>query len=223
MCSQGVIEPSQSEWASPVVLVPMSDGSLRFCVDCRRLNALNVKDSYPLPRMDDCLDSLGKAAFFSTLECNSGYWQIPVSEPDRPKTAFTSHAGTFQFRRMPFGICNAPATFQRTLDILLAGYRWQSCLVYLDDVIVFSNTFKDHIRHVEQVLKALDGAGFSLKFRSATQPLIEEMRSQGSKKQTWNRKSLRLLEGRPGHSSDPSDIASLLALLSRHRCLQEPN
>ncbi|CDF40036.1 retrotransposon protein [Chondrus crispus] len=136
---------------------------LRFCVDYRRLNAITVKDSYPLPKMEDCLDSLGDAKCFTTLDCNSGYWQIPVAEADREKTTFTCHEGCYQFRRMPFGLCNAPATFQRTLDILLSGYRWKSCLVYFDDIIIFSNFIEEHSTHVQQVLKVLQDAGLSLK------------------------------------------------------------
>ena len=118
MLKAGVIEPATSEWASPVVLITKKDGSIRFCVDYRKLNALTVKDSYPLPRMDECLDSLGDATIFSTLDCNSGYWQIPIEERDRDKTAFVTHCGVHRFKRMPFGLCNAPATFQRALDML---------------------------------------------------------------------------------------------------------
>jgi Reverse transcriptase (RNA-dependent DNA polymerase) len=109
MLKAGVIEPSTSEWASPVVLVPKPDGSMRFCIDYRRLNAITVRDSYPLPRMDECIDSLGDARVFSTLDCNSGYWQIPVNPGDREKTTFTSHEGLYKFLRMPFGLRNAPA------------------------------------------------------------------------------------------------------------------
>jgi len=132
MLDAGVIEPASSEWASPIVLVPKKDGSLRFCVDYRRLNAKTVVDSYPLPRIDDCLDSLGDAAIFTTLDCNAGYWQVPVAPEDRDKTTFTSYLGTYRYVRMPFGLRNAPATFQRALDIVLSGVRWQACLIYLD-------------------------------------------------------------------------------------------
>ena len=119
MLDAGVIEPAGSEWASPVVLVPKKDGSLRFCIDYRRLNTKTAADAYPLPRMDDCLDSLGDAAIFTTLYCNSGYWQIPVAPEDGDKTTSTTHIGTFRHTRMPFGLRNAPATFQRALDIIL--------------------------------------------------------------------------------------------------------
>ena len=124
-----------------------------------------MKDTYPLLRIDECIDSMGEAQFFTTLDANSGYWQIPVAKEDRDKTTFTSHAGYYRFKRMPFGLCNAPATFQRTLDILLAGLRWKACLVYLDDVIIFSKTFDEHVEHVQDVLNILQRAGISLKFK----------------------------------------------------------
>ena len=165
MFSEQAIEAAQSEWANPVVLVNKPDGSLRFCIDYRKRNALTVKDTYPLPRMDECLDSLGDAVVFSTLDCNSGYWQIPIAEEDRDKTTFTYHAGTYRFVRMPFGLCNAPATFQRTVDILLMKFRWRTCLVYLDDIIIFSKTLDENIQHVDEILIVLCEAGMSLKLR----------------------------------------------------------
>ncbi len=118
-----VIEPTISEWAAPVLFVPKKDGKLRFCIDYRKLNEVTVKDSYPIPRMDDCLDSLGEATIFTGLDAYSGYWQMNVAKKDRHKTAFTCHAGTFQCVRMPFGLTNAPATFQRGLDMVLSKYK----------------------------------------------------------------------------------------------------
>ena len=165
MLRAGVIEPATSEWASPVVLVPKPDGSMRFCIDYRRLNTVTVRDSYPLPRMDECIDSLGDARVFSTLDCNSGYWQIPVSPADKEKTTFTSHEGLFQFLRMPFGLKNAPATFQRFVDITLAGLTWKVCLVYLDDIIVYSRSREDHLAHLDEVLHRLYRAGLSLNLK----------------------------------------------------------
>jgi len=159
----GVIEPSQSEWSFPVVMVPKPDGSPRFCVDYRRLNDVTVKDTYPLPRMDDCIDFLGEASVSSLLDCNSGYWQIPVAVEDQDKTTFTCHDGTYKYIRLPFGLTNAPATFQRASDMILSGVKWKTCLVYLDDVIVFSRTVEEHITHLDEVFGLLSRAGVSLK------------------------------------------------------------
>ena len=105
--------------------------------------------------MDECIHSLGEANVFTTLDCNLGYWQIPVAERDQDKTTFTCHEGTYRYKRMPFGLTNAPATFQRTLDIALSAFKWKSCLVYLDDVIVFSQDLKSHFTHVEAILETL--------------------------------------------------------------------
>ena len=165
MLEHGVIEPATSEWASPIVFVPKKDGTKRFCVDYRRLNAVTSPDAYPLPRIDDCIDSLGDAVIFTTLDANAGYWQIPVAPEDRDKTTFTCHKGTFRYLRMPFGLRNAPATFQRALDIILSGVRWQTCLIYLDDVIVFSRSTEQHVRDVDHVLSLLRAAGVTLKLK----------------------------------------------------------
>ena len=159
----GVIEPAMSEWAAPVLFVPKKDGKLRFCIDYRRLNSMTVKDTYPLPRMDECIDSLGDAQYFTTLDAYSGYWQMRIRKQDRPKTAFVCHAGTFQCTRMPFGLTNAPACFQRALDLVLTKYKWKTCLVYLDDVIIFSKNLDDHIAHVDEILDTLSAAGVTLK------------------------------------------------------------
>ena len=161
MLAKGVIEPATTDWASPIVFVPKPDGSLRFCVDYRRLNALTIRDSYPIPRMDECIDSLGEAVIFSTLDCNSGYWQIPVAQEDKDKTAFISHYGLYRWLRMPFGLKNAPGTFQRAADIILASVKWQFALVYLDDIIVYSKSIEEHLDHLASVLKLLQRAGLN--------------------------------------------------------------
>jgi hypothetical protein len=155
MLKAGVIEPSSAEWASTVVLVRKSDGSMRFCIDYRRLNALTLKESYPLPRMDDCIDSLGDATIFSTLDCNSGYWQIPVLPEDRDKTSFTSHEGFYRFTRMPFGLTNAPAPFQRMfhMELFSLSGRYHRLLSFVEA----------HVRHLDGVLERLYRAGLSLK------------------------------------------------------------
>lgn len=159
----GVIEPSQAEWSFPVVLVPKPDGSPRFCVDYRRLNDLTVKDAYPLPRMDDCIDFLDEATVLSMLDANAGYWQIPVAPEDRDKTTFTCHEGTYRYIRLPFGLTNAPATFQRAIDMILSGVKWKTCLVYLDNIIVFSTSPEEHLAHLNEIFGLLARAGVSLK------------------------------------------------------------
>ena len=149
--------------ASPVVLVPKKDGSLRFCVDYRRLNSLTRKDVYPLPRVDDILTSLGEAKYFTSLDLASGYWQIKLDADARQKSAFTTHNGLFEFTRMPFGLCNAPATFQRVMQRVLSGLEYHCCFVYLDDVLVASKTFQDHLQHLRQVFSRLRSALLRLK------------------------------------------------------------
>jgi hypothetical protein len=165
MLKAEVIEPATSEWASPIVLVAKPDGSTRFCVDYRRLHAVTVRYSYPLPRMDECIDSLGDAKISTTLDCNYGYWKILVRLEDREKTTFTSHKGLYWFLRMPFGLRNAPATFQRFVDITLSGLTWKTCLVYLDDIIVFSKTPTEHMAHLDAVLHRLYRAGRTLNLK----------------------------------------------------------
>ena len=162
MMSKQIIKPSTSPWASPIVLVRKKDGTLRFCVDYRKLNALTRKDAYPLPRIDDALDTLAGSKWFTTLDLISGYWQVEVSDEDREKTAFCTPDGLFEFNVMPFGLCNAPATFQRLMDAVLAGLQWNSCLVYLDDVIIPGKDFEDHLQNIRIVLERLRQAGLKL-------------------------------------------------------------
>ena len=163
MLANGVIEPSTSPWASPIVLVQKKDGSMRFCVDYRKVNDVTQKDAYPLPRIDTTLDTLHGSQWFSTLDLLSGYWQVEVAKSDRLKTAFCATEGLFQFRVMPFGLCNAPATFQRLMDLVLAGLQWSECLVYLDDVIVLGRTFDEHLCNLQSVFQRLREAGLRLK------------------------------------------------------------
>ena len=151
MQQRGVVQPLASAWASPIVIVPKKDGTSRFCVDFRRVNAVTKKDVYPLPRTDDILDTLGGSQYFSTLDLSSGYWQIELDPATRDKSAFTSHCGLYEFTRMPFGLCNAPATFQRLMQVVLSGLGGKFCFVYIDDILVCSKTFEEHIYHLKQV------------------------------------------------------------------------
>ena len=168
MLTWGQIEPSDSPWASPVVLVTKKDGLTRFCVDYRRLNSLTVKDAYPLPRIDDSLRLLGNQQWFSTMDLASGYWQVAMSPEAKRKAAFVTNEGLFQFRVMPFGLCNAPATFERLMDRVLCGMRWSRCLVYLDDVISFGKTVPEAILRLEEVLARLSDFGLQLKAKKCT-------------------------------------------------------
>ena len=163
MLSMNVIEPTRSPWAAPIVLVTKKDGSTRFCVDYRKLNEVTIADAYPLPRCDDLLSSLHGKKYFSALDLESGYWQIPMSVADKEKTAFVTPFGAWQFKVMPFGLRNAPATFQRTMDAVMAGAKWVHCLVYIDDVLIFSNSFDEHLEHIKDVFKRLVSHNFKLK------------------------------------------------------------
>ena len=163
MLQAGVIEPSSSPWASPVVLVRKKDGSLRYCLDYRKLNDVTKKDSYPLPRIDDSLDVLGKANYFSTLDLASGYWQIPLTDEAKEKSAFCTNSGLWQFTVMSFGLTNAPATFQRLMERVLAGLQWHTCLVYIDDIIIFSETIDDHLEQIQNIFHRLKQAKLKLK------------------------------------------------------------
>ncbi|KAI7796732.1 hypothetical protein IRJ41_005254, partial [Triplophysa rosa] len=160
MLEMGVIEESNSDWASPIVLVPKTDGSVRFCVDYRKVNAVSKFDAYPMPRVDELLDRLGSARFYSTLDLTKGYWQIPLSPLSKEKTAFTTPFGLHQFVTLPFGLFGAPATFQRLMDRILRPHTAYAA-AYLDDIIIYSNDWQRHIQHLRAVLGALRAAGLT--------------------------------------------------------------
>ena len=158
-----VIRKSHSPYASNVVLVKKKDGSLRFCIDLRKLNNITVKDSYNLPRIDDTLDAIQGAKWFSTLDLKSGYWQVEIAEGDKHKTAFSvGNLGFFEFNRMPFGLTNAPATFQRLMETCMGDLYLDYCLIYLDDVVIFSKTYEEHLERLDAVFKRLHAAGLKV-------------------------------------------------------------
>lgn len=158
-----VIQESCSPFASPIVLVKKKDGSLRMCVDYRQLNNRTCKDAFPLPRIEETLDSLSGAQWFSTIDLSSGYHQIPVTESDRPKTTFCTPFGLFEFNRMPFGLCNAPSTFQRLMERIFGDQNGQSLWLYLDDIIIFSSDADGHLKRLEMVLGRLQREGIKAK------------------------------------------------------------
>ena len=165
MLTNGVIEESSSPWSSPIVLVAKPDGSARMCIDYRKLNAVTKKCAFPLVRCDDALEALANTKYFSTMDMNSGYLQIPVHPEDIEKTSFSTPWGLYQYRRMPFGLVGAPATFQRLVNVVLRGLNFETCMAYLDDILVHGSTFEEHLQRLEQVLKRLRTANLKLKPR----------------------------------------------------------
>lgn len=164
MLQEEFIEPATTVWESPIVFAPKKDGTLRFCVDYRTLNNVTIHDSYPLRRMDECIDSMGEGRIFSTLAANSGYWQVEIDEKGRKNRLYKSP------RLVP--ICSdtiwpqsAHATFQRAMNVILSSLKWQSALVYLDDIIVFSKTVRDRLTHLRLVLTVLQNAVVTLKLK----------------------------------------------------------
>ena len=164
MLDLGAIRPSNSPWASAIVLVRIKDGRLRFCIDLRKLNNRMVKDAYSLPRIESILDSLGGAQIFSTLDLKAGYWQVEMAEECKAYTAFTfGPLGFYECDTMPFGATNAPATFQRLMHDCLGELNMNWCIVYLDDIIILSDTKEEHLKRLEAVFQKLCAAGLKLK------------------------------------------------------------
>ena len=158
----GVIEPSCSPFASPVVIVSKPDGKSRFCTDFRRLNSLTIPDGFPMQRIDDLIDKVGQAKFLTKIDLSRGYWQVPMEDSSIPLSAFVTSHGHFQWRYMPFGLRNAPATFQRLVNRVLAGLE-SFTGSFLDDIIIFSSSWSDHIRHIQQVFDRIRSAGLTIK------------------------------------------------------------
>ena len=162
LLDKGVIKPSQSNYASPIVLVRKKSGALRMCVDYRQLNSKVKRDAYPLPRIDESLDVLGGAKYFSTIDLASAYNQVEVDPADRHKTAFTTPFGLFEYNRMPFGLGGAPATFQRVMQTIFRDELLEVLIVYLDDIIVFSQDIKTHLQRLEMVFRRLREHGLKI-------------------------------------------------------------
>ena len=162
MLEAGVIEECQSPWAANVVVVKKKNGNSRLCIDYRKLNEITITDSFPMPRVDDIFDSMKGAKWFSSLDLASGYWQMEMKEEDKDKTAFRTHNGLYRFKRMPFGLKNAPASFQKMMNIVLRGYEGNFAHVYIDDINVYSKTFEEHMEHLEKVFERIKEAGLKM-------------------------------------------------------------
>eukprot|EP00914_Ancora_sagittata_P022935 GHVO01045525.1.p1 GENE.GHVO01045525.1~~GHVO01045525.1.p1 ORF type:complete len:160 (-),score=15.05 GHVO01045525.1:10-489(-) len=155
MLDLGVIRPSCSPYASPVILITKKDGSVKMAVDFRALNKVTKKDQYSIPRIESLRENIGYCKFFVALDLHSGYWQIPLRPEDCEKTAFVTHYGLYEFVTQPYGLCNAPATFQRLMDRLFGDLRWKQVLVYIDDIIIGGQTYDEVLEKLEIVLTRL--------------------------------------------------------------------
>ena len=162
MLKQNIIVESKSEWNSPLVVVPKKNGDLRLCVDFRKLNSITVRPQYPMPNTHAMFDSLQGNRYFSTLDLSSGYHHVAMDEEDAKKTGFSSRSGHYHYVRMPFGLSGAPATFQRSMNLLLRGLTWEKCLVYMDDVLIFGRTLKEHNERLQEVFQRFSDAGVKL-------------------------------------------------------------
>ena len=161
-----MIEPSKSPWACGVVMAKKKGDQLRFCCDFHYLNSVTVKDAYPIPRIDESLSKLGDAKFFTTLDLGSAFWQVPLRKQDRDKTGFACELGLFQWKRMPFGLCNATATFQRLMAHALIGVKKKYgnlVMCYVDDVLIATPTLEDHIERLDEVFACMKRSGLKCK------------------------------------------------------------
>ena len=220
MLDSGAIRPSQSPWCNAVVLVRKKDGSLRFCIDFRRLNDRTKKDSYPLPRIQEVLESLVGAGYFSCLDLKSGFWQVGMDEESKQYTAFTvGNMGFFECERMPFGLCNAPATFQRVMQNCLGELNLTYALIYLDDVIVFSQTQASHLDRLRAVFQRFRDQNLKLKpskcnlFRREITYLAHKITKEGVRPSNENLRAI--VEIAP--PSTYTEIRGFLGLVSHYR------
>jgi len=196
LLKHGLIEPSSSPYGAPVLFVGKKDGSLRMCIDYRALNKITVKNKYPLPRIDQLLDSLSGAKAFTSLDLQSGYHQIRITPEDVAKTAFRTPFGHYQFKVLSFGLTNAPATFQAAMNNMLRPHLNKFVVVYIDDILIFSKTIEEHQEHVKQALDLLRVNKFHIELKKC------EFEQKGVK-------FLGHLVGADGVKVDPSKIAAI--------------
>ena len=162
LLQQGKMKESSSPWSFPVVIATKKDGSQRLCVDYHQLNAVTIKDAFPLPQVDDSLAALSGSRWFQTLDLASGYWKVAMDAGTQEKAAFVTSSGLYERTVMPFGLCNAPSTFARLMELVLKGLHWKICLIYLDDMIVMGRTFEEELERLKEVFERLARAGLKL-------------------------------------------------------------
>ena len=160
MLENDIIEPSCSEWSSPCVLVPKPDKSYRFCTDFRKVNVVTKTDSYPIPRIDDCIDKIGHAKYVTKFDLLKGYWQVPLTERAKEVSAFVTPHGLYQYKVMPFGMKNSPATFQRLMNQVISDLDYCEC--YIDDVVIYSDTFEQHMKQIHQFFERVSMANLTV-------------------------------------------------------------
>lgn len=219
MLDRGIITRSTSPWSSPIVLVDKKDGTKRFCVDYRLLNKHTIKDSFPLPSIAESLDALDGAKYFCTLDLASGYWQVPLDNDAKLKSAFVVPGGLYQFEVMPFGLCNAPSTFERLMENILTGLQWKILLIYLDDVIVFGSTVQEVLDRLTIVLDRLREANLKLKpkkchlFQTEVLYLGHVVTAEGVKTDPSKVEAVKTWPT----PTNPTDVRSFLGLASYYR------
>ena len=216
-----MVRPSNSPWCNAVVLVRKKDGSLHFCIDFRRLNALTVKDSHPLPRICETLENLAGAAHYSTLDLNSGFWQVPMDEESKQCTAFTlGSMGLYKCESMPFGLCNASPTFQRLMQNCLGELNLTYCLIYLDDMIVFPETPEEHLQRICVVFDRLREHSLKLKlskcdvFKSEINYLAHHVSQKGVLPSKKNLESIAQCPPPDTYTK----VKSFVGLVGHYRC-----
>lgn len=160
MLKNEILEPSYSEWSSPCLLIPKPDKTVRFCTDYRKVNSVIKSDSYPIPRIDDCIDKIGNAQFVSKFDLLKGYWQVPLTEKAKEVSAFVTPDGLYQYKVMPFGMKTAPSRFQRMMQDVIVNLEGVD--VYIDDLVIYSNTWKDHMYRIRELFKRLSKANLTV-------------------------------------------------------------
>ena len=207
MLENDIIEPSTSAWASPICLARKKDGKWRFCVDYRKFNDVTVKEAQVPSRIDDILNHFGGAQYFSTIDLYKAYWQILMAKESRKYTAFMTHKGHFQFKRMSFGLTNAPAWFQRFMMKVLQPFLNKFAMVYLDDIVVFSKTKEEHREHLRLVFQALED--YNLKVSAEKCFLFQD-----------KIKILGFYASKDGITSDPEKVEAIKAMASPNNVKQ---